>query len=283
MTKIQRTMQKVFAGEAGSQQITEFGTPKTDNPVYTQDLTQIQNTNYMYGWGAALLPDKSPWQEDMNALFYLVTKQLAYLFQEGIPEYDPGTEYSKNSFARGVGSKIIYCSLQDNNTGNPLDNPDYWEEYFGGGGKATYEIGLPQPTFSNTLFDNEVWLEGQEVSRSEYKNLFNIYGTTYGAGNGSTTFNLPDCRNRVFWGATSFGYLEAELPNIKGEFGCDDRMLNRLTGPFYRGAGSYPTASSGTENSPPIAFDASLVSPAYKNNGTVRPPAIKIRVKTRYY
>ena len=37
------------------------------------------------------------------------------------------------------------------------------------------------------------WLlcNGAAVSRTVYKNLFSIIGTTYGAGDGSTTFNLP--------------------------------------------------------------------------------------------
>ena len=33
---------------------------------------------------------------------------------------------------------------------------------------------------------------GTDVSRSTYANLFAVIGTTYGAGNGSTTFNLPN-------------------------------------------------------------------------------------------
>jgi microcystin-dependent protein len=40
------------------------------------------------------------------------------------------------------------------------------------------------------------WLatEGTAVSRSTYANLFAAIGTTYGSGDGSTTFNLPDLR-----------------------------------------------------------------------------------------
>jgi len=38
--------------------------------------------------------------------------------------------------------------------------------------------------------------DGSAVSRTQYKGLFGIIGTTYGAGNGSTTFNLPDLRGR---------------------------------------------------------------------------------------
>lgn len=39
--------------------------------------------------------------------------------------------------------------------------------------------------------------EGQEVSRTTYADLFAVVGTTYGAGNGTTTFNVPDSRGRT--------------------------------------------------------------------------------------
>lgn len=43
------------------------------------------------------------------------------------------------------------------------------------------------------------WLicNGQAVSRSTYALLYSYIGTTYGSGNGSTTFNLPDIRDRM--------------------------------------------------------------------------------------
>lgn len=44
------------------------------------------------------------------------------------------------------------------------------------------------------------WLvmDGSAVSRSTYARLFSAIGTTFGAGNGSTTFNLPDARGQFF-------------------------------------------------------------------------------------
>jgi microcystin-dependent protein len=43
------------------------------------------------------------------------------------------------------------------------------------------------------------WLvcDGAAVSRSTYSALFAVIGVTFGAGNGTTTFNVPDCRSRV--------------------------------------------------------------------------------------
>lgn len=39
--------------------------------------------------------------------------------------------------------------------------------------------------------------DGSAVSRTTYAALFSVIGTTFGAGNGSTTFNLPDSRGRT--------------------------------------------------------------------------------------
>lgn len=42
--------------------------------------------------------------------------------------------------------------------------------------------------------------DGSAVSRTEYSELFDVIGTLYGSGDGSTTFNLPDLRGRVVTG-----------------------------------------------------------------------------------
>jgi microcystin-dependent protein len=46
---------------------------------------------------------------------------------------------------------------------------------------------------------------GQAVSRTTYADLFSTIGITYGFGNGSTTFNLPDLRGRVAAGLDNMG------------------------------------------------------------------------------
>lgn len=45
--------------------------------------------------------------------------------------------------------------------------------------------------------------DGSAVSRDTYSALFAVIGTTYGAGDGSTTFNLPDLSGRVAIGAST--------------------------------------------------------------------------------
>jgi microcystin-dependent protein len=55
------------------------------------------------------------------------------------------------------------------------------------------------------------WLlcAGQAVSRSTYSSLFSVLSTTYGSGDGSTTFNLPDLRGRVVAGVDNMGGTDA--------------------------------------------------------------------------
>jgi len=61
---------------------------------------------------------------------------------------------------------------------------------------------------------------GAAVSRTTYANLFAVIGTTYGAGNGSTTFNLPDTRGRVTVDQSS----DAEF-DVMGEKGGEKQHL----------------------------------------------------------
>lgn len=60
----------------------------------------------------------------------------------------------------------------------------------GGGGGDSEEIGSVKIWFSNTIPSNWLLLDGQAVSRTEYSELFAIIGTTFGEGDGSTTFSL---------------------------------------------------------------------------------------------
>ena len=58
--------------------------------------------------------------------------------------------------------------------------------------------------------------DGSAVSRTTYANLFARIGTTFGAGDGSTTFNVPDRRN-VMWrtwvtGSGAGGALTEAVP-----------------------------------------------------------------------
>ena len=46
---------------------------------------------------------------------------------------------------------------------------------------------------------------GQAISRTAYATLFSLVGTTFGGGDGSTTFNIPDLRGRAVFGLDNMG------------------------------------------------------------------------------
>ena len=83
--------------------------------------------------------------------------------------------------------------------------------FYGGIYKNGVEIGgesLPIGSMipygsQNNVPSNWKICDGSEVSRTTYADLFNVIGTSYGAGDGSTTFNLPDKRGRVSVGLDS--------------------------------------------------------------------------------
>ena len=69
---------------------------------------------------------------------------------------------------------------------------------------------------------------GQAVSRSTYSALFGVISTTYGAGDGSSTFNLPDLRGRVVAGQDDMGGSSAD--RLTGQTGGVDGDTLAATG-----------------------------------------------------
>ena len=57
--------------------------------------------------------------------------------------------------------------------------------------------GLGMPYFGTTAPDGWLLCDGSAISRTTYAALFGIIGTTFGVGDGSTTFNVPDMRGRT--------------------------------------------------------------------------------------
>jgi microcystin-dependent protein len=65
--------------------------------------------------------------------------------------------------------------------------------------------GMLAPYAGSTAPDGWLLCAGQAVSRTTYAGLFSVISTTYGSGDGSTTFNVPDLRGRVSAGKDDMG------------------------------------------------------------------------------
>lgn len=146
-----------------------------------------------------------------------------------------------------------------------------------------FDIGAPQLSLDGILPDNCVWYEGAEVSRETYSLLFEKFGTTYGEGDGSTTFNLPNFVGRVPWGATDYGYIEPGLPNITATWnGGRTNELWAVSGAVYAISTGLGFTGGGSSSGIKWELNASRSSSIYGASPTVQPPALKVRVYGRY-
>ena len=125
------------------------------------------------------------------------------------------------------------------------------------------------------------WLicNGANVSRTDYAALFAAIGTIYGAGNGSTTFGLPNLNGRFFEGTTYTGsvgtYHSAGLPNITGKFGASKADSQVISGAFSNTG--YLTGADGKQSSAvQFSFTASSSDSTFGRSSGVQPPAIAL-------
>ena len=83
------------------------------------------------------------------------------------------------------------------------DNDVEWIYNDGGITGDTFPVGAITGFAGTTPPENWLLCDGRAISRTEYARLFNTIGTSYGQGDGFTTFNLPDLRGRVGVGKSS--------------------------------------------------------------------------------
>lgn len=134
----------------------------------------------------------------------------------------------------------------------------------------------------------EGWLacNGQNVDRTVYAKLFSVIGTTYGSGDGSTTFTLPNLHHRFLEGTTTASevgdYVEAGLPNITGSLfaggiiSCysavgalaGSNVGNRKNGATHSSARNVQVLE--------LRFNAGKSNGLYGSSGSVQPSSIRL-------
>jgi len=88
-----------------------------------------------------------------------------------------------------------------------------------------------------------LYCRGQDVSRTTYAALYAVLGTTYGAGDGSTTFGLPNLQTRVPAGLDKAGTPDTAFDTL-GETGGSKTSVAS----HDHGAGTIATASGGSHS-----------------------------------
>lgn len=88
--------------------------------------------------------------------------------------------------------------------------------------QAVLPAGIVSPYGGTTEPSGWLFCYGQAINRVVYAALFSAIGTTYGAGDGSTTFNLPDLRGRTVAGQDDMGGSSANrLTGLSGGLNGD--------------------------------------------------------------
>ena len=129
---------------------------------------------------------------------------------------------------------------------------------------------------------------GGAISRTTYAKLFAVIGTTYGGGDGSTTFNLPNLIDRFLQGSAKSGTVKyAGLPNIMGTINIG--TVDNAPESYSNGALSMVSAgdqgyqrAGGVRTLRSISFDASNYNHAYGNSSTIQPPALTCLICIKY-
>ena len=197
------------------------------------------------------------------------------------------TDYSKktgNETLSGVktfsSSPIIPTPAYTDNSTNAA-NTEWIRNNIAPAGSVMIWAGTTVPT-------GYLLCDGSAVSRTTYSDLFSAIGTTYGVGDGSSTFNLPNFQGRYLKQGTVGTYGSESLPNIKSNntnrfiaYTSDTSSFNgALTDTFHQSIVANNTAAGLTGHV--LSFDASKSSSAYQNNAKVNPDNAEILYVIKY-
>lgn len=130
------------------------------------------------------------------------------------------------------------------------------------------------------------WLvcDGSTISRTTYSALFSAIGTSFGSGDDSTTFNLPNLIDKFAEGHTTVGTVKnAGLPNITASTGNITYIGAAWTNGAFYFSGEY-NLSAGNSGGPgrTLVLDASRSSGIYGASSTVQPPAVTMLPIIKY-
>lgn len=179
-TKLGRVFQAIFGSSGPVSQFEAFGSDAAGSAVKTQNIASIMSTAaWLQGWYAATeSANQPPRIEDFNAIDLLITTQLAYIFQEGMPEYDPTTPYFSGSFCQVAGA--VYVSQSNNNIGNnPTTDPGTnWLKSLGGVNPGAGWIDQLTAAFSGFVAPNAT----NATNAANAANAAKLGGVTPGTG-----------------------------------------------------------------------------------------------------
>ena len=127
--KLERKVMEIYGENAATRDIIAYGSDIAGNIVETKDPDVIQTEAYKTGVRSAVVGNNSTTLQNRQALDFLFSRQLKYLYQHGIAEWGADETYFVNSLAVGSNGNL-YVSLTDNNKGNdPVTDTTNWQAF----------------------------------------------------------------------------------------------------------------------------------------------------------
>ncbi len=122
MAGITRKTAKIFASGAGGTGVAVPGSVAAGSVAYSTDVATLQSTAFENGLADMIIAGtkRLPVYEEINAVEFVLSTQIAYLLERGIPEYDSGTSYNATDVVRKTGTYELYGSVGNSNLGNAL-------------------------------------------------------------------------------------------------------------------------------------------------------------------
>jgi hypothetical protein len=157
-------------------------------PANIEDPDVTSSGKFNSGWVAEVPPF-----ENFNFLQKLFTQGLAHANEYGIMQWDSTTSYPEGAWARSTVDDEVYVSLTDGNQNNePSASSSEWN-LLSSSYSQGIEVGIIVDWPLSTPPANylALALAPTDISRTTYSELFAVIGTTWGAGDGSTTFGMP--------------------------------------------------------------------------------------------
>ena len=152
MAKLARKKQKIFGSTGDVSQFGQIGSDAAGTPTTTKDIDTIQSlAQYLSGlYSITENLNAPPRGQDMNALYHLITRQLAYLFESGVPEWEASTEYSSLTSLVLHGGNV-WLSLSNSNIGNtPALGSAHWRKVIDQYGTAQESVSTVSRIFDLT-------------------------------------------------------------------------------------------------------------------------------------
>ena len=177
------------------------------------------------------------------------------------------------------------------NTGDIIKASDFQElvDLINNSSGSKGIIGEIITYFGDTAPEGTLICDGSEVSREAYSELFRVIGTREGAGDGTTTFNLPDLRDRWIKSSgneNSVGDKISEgLPNISGRIATISDAARNSSSSFmyYTGRGGSHLYDGGGYGAYVYFYiNAHNANAIYGNSTHVTPNSIALLSCIRY-